>query len=316
MDSIHYENQLLDAIETIVVNELDRADYDKTIRAVVQSCLDDTIGKYKVKYQDSFFEAYSNNLDVKYTNGTQVYILVPKNDMSQTKFILNAVDSGTLERPQLSNIENTNYAIVGENTLSNNVYELCSYDGETIITLYDRDHNINLLNYNEESFAVNLKDAERMLIGAAFRTSLDGEQRKQGNYGIIYEIDFTNTITGDNVTRSYIIDVNNMVGMPYNFNVPTNQDFNFDVDIENYKSVKSIAIFAKNFPNTELGKPADIFISNFKLCATRSISDGCFLNVEMDKTYFEKDDGGNAEINATGILYLNGSTLNKTFEYY
>ena len=316
MDSIHYENQLLDAIETIVENKLDRADYDKTIRAVIQSCLDDTIGKYKVKYQDSSFEAFSNNLDMKYTEGTQVYILVPKNDMSQTKIILHAVDSEALERPQVIDIQEQHYTTIGENTLSSSPYELCSYDGETIITLYDRDNDINLFNYNEESFAVNLKDAEKVLMGATFETSLPGEQKKQGNYGLIYDIDFINTITGENVTRTYTIDVNNMIGDPYNFETPTVQESNFIIDTQNYRSVKRIAIFAKNFPNTERNKPADIFISNFKLCATKIIAKGYFLDIKTDKSYFEKNDDGNAQINVTGTMYLDGEVLDESFEYY
>lgn len=82
------EKQICDAIDIIVQKAIAQADYDKTIQATIINCVDATIGKYKVKYQDSFFYAYSNNLETTYSNGSMVYILIPGNDFSRDKTIL------------------------------------------------------------------------------------------------------------------------------------------------------------------------------------------------------------------------------------
>ena len=43
-----YENQILDAIEVIVDRAIDSAGYNKTIRGIISSLEDPTIGKYKI----------------------------------------------------------------------------------------------------------------------------------------------------------------------------------------------------------------------------------------------------------------------------
>ena len=315
MSSKHYEDQLLNAIETMVNNAVSQAEYDRTIRATISSCLDATAGKYRIKYQDSYFDAWSNNLDILYADGTQVYILVPKNDMSQTKMILHAVDKNTIEyTADVEEIES--YELISNNMLTDNNYSLCSYDGETIITLYDRDSKINLINYDENSFVTSLQEAEGFCFGADFKTNLPKEQRKKGNYGINFDIDFKNNSTDTIVTKSYTLNINNMRGNPYYLTEATSQIVNFEIETENYISIKNITIFAKNFPNTELSKPKDIFISNFQLYATRMMPEGYSLKIKMDKSYFSKEDNRSKEIKVTGLTYLDGKEIKKKFSYY
>ena len=82
------EDSILQAIDIIVDRAVSGAGYDKTIQAVIVECVDQTIGKYRVKYQDSIFYAYSENTDALYLPGTGVYVLVPSNDMGNDKRIL------------------------------------------------------------------------------------------------------------------------------------------------------------------------------------------------------------------------------------
>ena len=65
---MNYENKILDAIETVVNNAVSNAGYDRTIQAKIISCIDPTIGKYKVQYQDSTFFAYSGSSEIIYTD--------------------------------------------------------------------------------------------------------------------------------------------------------------------------------------------------------------------------------------------------------
>ena len=50
MSSQNYENQILNAIETVAKKAIETAGYDKTIRGVISSLDDVSTGKYKVKY--------------------------------------------------------------------------------------------------------------------------------------------------------------------------------------------------------------------------------------------------------------------------
>lgn len=72
MNSTQMENNLIDAIQVLVDNAVDNADYDKTIQATIVTCLDKAIGQYKVKFQDSTFIAYAETGDLTYANGTDV----------------------------------------------------------------------------------------------------------------------------------------------------------------------------------------------------------------------------------------------------
>ena len=77
---MEYENKILDAIEMIVDNKVNNANFDKTILATVIKCVDPTLGQYTVKYQDSTFYAYSNDLNNVFAKDSKVYILIPNND--------------------------------------------------------------------------------------------------------------------------------------------------------------------------------------------------------------------------------------------
>ena len=67
--------------------------FDKTIRATVVTCLDLAKGKYQLKYQDLKFEAYAMSYNAIYPNGTNVYVLVPNNDMGNQKVILGSYEN-------------------------------------------------------------------------------------------------------------------------------------------------------------------------------------------------------------------------------
>jgi len=68
------------------------AGFDKTVQATIISCVDPSIGKYKVRYQDGYWYAFSNNIDLTYSNGSNVYVLIPNGYMSNIKTIIGAVN--------------------------------------------------------------------------------------------------------------------------------------------------------------------------------------------------------------------------------
>ena len=76
------EEIILQAIDIVASKKIASAGYDKTILATIISCEDEKLGKYKVKYQDSYWYAYSNNINISYSPNASVYVLIPKGDMS------------------------------------------------------------------------------------------------------------------------------------------------------------------------------------------------------------------------------------------
>ena len=57
-----YEKNICQAIDIIVNRAISTAGYDKTIQATIISCVDATIGRYRIRYQDSvFYEKYMSS---------------------------------------------------------------------------------------------------------------------------------------------------------------------------------------------------------------------------------------------------------------
>ena len=86
--SLEYSDQLINSIDIIVQSALDKASFDKTIKATIIKQDSQENGKYLVKYQDATFYAYTNNWNIQYAQNSYVYILIPQGDLSNTKIIL------------------------------------------------------------------------------------------------------------------------------------------------------------------------------------------------------------------------------------
>jgi hypothetical protein len=298
MSSVNYENQILDAIETLVDSAVSKAGYDKTIKATIISLEDEATGKYKVKYQDSEIEAYSNNVNLVYPEGVLVYISIPGNDFSQTKTIVGAVDKENVEYVAVLG-EDEQYSIQGGNAIAaTQEFSVCSYHKNEIKYLYNRDTGINDINLDTLAFAESIENSNQILCGAKFRTELDDSQRKGGNYGIVFELDFKDNLTESTITKGFKIDINRILGTPYDLNNFTRQYSIFKVNSENFQSIKSVYIFCDDFPNarsTVLPTDIDdIFIKDFELYGLRELTDdelnGYSLSLKkIGKGYFDKE---------------------------
>ena len=272
------ETNICQAIDIIVQRAIDQANYDKTIQATIISCVDSTIGKYKVRYQDSTFYAYSGSSDVTYTNGSNVYILIPGNDMTKDKTIL-----GTTKKLGINYIPivegDEAYEPNGNNCVeTNSVFELCSYrKGKYVKILYSKDYseNENLITLNKKGIEEYIKNSTFLMCGAKIRTSLPAEQQYRGNYGIIFALDFLDNTNNNTVTRYYIVDVDKMIGNPYRLVYETRQYGIFEIDGVNFKEVNSISIFTYDFPNTKENSllENDIFIRDLEFYGAERLTD-------------------------------------------
>ena len=241
-------NAICEAVTTIADKAISNAGYDKTIQATIVECTDATIGKYKVRYQDTLLYAYATSTDVTYANKASVYVLVPGNDFRQEKTII-----GTVQKLGINYVrpvsEKDSYETNGANCIgnSNQIFKISSYENK-VITVYEKDSQENLLEIDQEALKIYLYDSDAMVCELTAENHLPALQRYQGRYGVIFNLAFTDN-TGEEVVRSYTFDNSQMVGNPYKFITPSAQTKAFRIDGINFKHLQSIQIFAKDFPS-------------------------------------------------------------------
>lgn len=269
----NYEDNILEAIETIVDSSIAKSNYDRTIQATIIKMVDKSLGQYNVKYQDSYFDAFSIDTTIEYVEGTNVYILVPNGDMSKDKTILGAVDGYKIQ--SITAITDADASDpVGYNCVNSNIrFELCSYIEEQNIVLYDKDSDINLIDLDNDALKNFLQSSSQLVAGASFRTNLPGEQRVKGNYGIVFELGFKAQASNEIILKKFIIDIDRMSGNPYVLNNATSQLGYFEIDGENFEYVNNVTIFEKDFPYQATDKDNDIFISELQIFGSNRISE-------------------------------------------
>lgn len=310
MNSVNYENQLIGAIQTIVDDAIAKANFDKTIKATIIKCIDETIGKYSVRYQDSTFYAFSPNTENTYRDGTNVYVLIPGNDTSQDKTIIGAVDKLGTDFVSVISEDNA-YEYVGNNCIKQtDEIQLCSYSGQTVLDVYNYAANINTINLDTQDVEEYIKKSTAIVCGLSVRTALPTEQRFQGNYGINFELVYLDNNNLE-VVKNYIIDINQMNGNPYNISKVTRQFKTYNIEGLNFSRINRIYVFCYDFPNTAEDKDNDIFISNIEFTGANIISsdelNSYGITFTTPKgTYFKNTDGAHEAKTIVAQLKIKG----------
>lgn len=321
----NYENQLLDAIQIIVDNAIEKANFDKTIQAVVQKCVSEQSGKYVVKYQGGTFYAYSQDIKTVYSKGTSVYVLIPGNDNSKTKTILGTVDK--LGENYILADETVKFENNGGNCLEENssVFGLCSYNTRDEKILYNIEDENSPIMINQDEAKAYLTNSNYLTIAAGIRTELPNAHKQNGNYGIEFILRFKNPNNENiDIERSYSMDINDMSGDPYNYVVAARQYKTFEIDKDNYKDIKEIKIYCEKFVNTTVdNKPNDIFFSAIELKGQNlkdddKIIDGYYLSLMTKQgTYFTSSTDNTKRIEALvqkdGIVQKNAQSSAKYY---
>ena len=310
-----YENQILDAIEMLVDKSVKTAGYDKTVQAKIINCEDPTIGKYKVKYQDSNFYAYSSSSEISYMEGSEVYILIPNNDMSRDKTILGAVSKLGKDYAVSAEGEEA-FEIIGNNCVEDNKeYNLCSYKTQEFIIYQYGVKSANNLRLNLKSAEEYIKSSTSIILAATIKTSLPTEQQFRGSYGILYEMIFKDNATGETVTRNYVLDVNQFEGNPYKMPNFKRQVGIFEIDGVNFQRIEKIKLFCYDFPNQSENKPNDIVIKDFEICGSKALSvadlESCSLSfITPQGVYFDNNDLPSATRTLMAQVRVKGKHIN------
>lgn len=313
-----YENKILDAIQMLVDDAINKAEFDKTIKGVISKCVDEKNGKYVVIYQDSSFYAYSNDTSQIYSAGTPVYILVPKNDMTQTKTIVGSVNK--LGSDYINTVENTNrYETIG-NTIASIDSEqgVCSYaSGGDIFILYDKRAENSIATIDTIAANTYIKQAKYLIIGGKFRTQLNKEQRYKGIYGLGFDLNFNDNMTNEIVKRTYLVDVNNMLGNPYEYKKDSEQKIVFNIDGINFVDIDKIYLFCYDFPNTsETITTKDIFVNDIILEAATALTDSEIAGNKLtlitpQGIYFDDNDNSTSKRKIETEIKVDNKVVNK-----
>lgn len=314
-------------IDTIAGKKIQNAQFNKTIQATVVSCLDSTIGKYKVKYQDGYWYAYSQNIDVTYPNGTYVYILIPEGNFSKDKYIIGTVEKHGTNYIPIST-DSDYYLSYDFNILENKnlEYILNSYQSGSIVFNFTEEEGIKI--------AEELKQDNAIRLLADFKTNLTSEHiNNNGDYGIELALDFYKESTqgqgteNDIVTQTYTLNTFSFKGNPYVLSNYTTQYQDFIIDTANLVRVKSFTFFVKDFiPQSEDIIIEDIFIKNIQLVPCHYLSDkekdGVTVRLTTPQgtlfdtlpqnwnTLSEEEKTGYLERNLIASIYVNGRLVN------
>lgn len=293
---------LFKSMDIISQYNLAKQQYNKTIKAVIVACEDESLGKYKVQYQDGTWTAYAENvMNSVYQLGTSVYVTVPNSDMKENKIILgstkdNTEQSNILLKNELDDFISNGYNLLKINSGVGQCYLWSDYPQEQI--LYQYNSNNNKINFDFATFNQDKENIDRLLLQANIQTMLPPNRQYRGNYGIIIDMEFySNQDNQETITRSYILDVDNMTGDPYVFTSPVTQKILFEIDGKNFIRINKISLFVKDFIDTPASSKGDnynIIISNLSLMSGRIVTDEekngvlLILNAKKGFTFGEK----------------------------
>ena len=256
-------NKILDAVEVIVNKEITGAKYDKTIQATIISCIDEQIGKYKIKYQGNIFIAYSSDTSKIYNNGTSVFVVIPENDLSKTKTIIGSVANKGIVGSSIITEEQRYEEIGIDCIVDNNTEPVVLSKTEKSMVLYNRKDNKIEKKYLEdvlnEEFKLNINVGKAFLLRATYHTKI-----QDPSSNIEYKFIVTCKVKDSNTTIKYVLSSKNMPGNPLMYSVPVARTRYFILS-EELESIEEIELCYEG----ELSDNDNITINNLELIPCR-----------------------------------------------
>ena len=333
----NYENKLIETIQYMVDHAVAAAPYDKTIKCTILSCDDESIAKYKVRYQDAIFFAYGSSPDVHFTSGSEVYVLVPGNDQSRDKTIIGSTEKlGTNYISVMGN--DILYVPMGNNAVEResqiiDKFKLNSYKEEERVlyrTYFNEQgekviENYGELDINNDILKKNLADAQHIRIGASFTTNIEQKQQGgTGQFGLAITLKFikkdgsldAGELDSNCVSRNfYIVDINDLANNPYSL-TDYLQTKDYEADGENFVEVEKISIFSRNFTYQDPESTIqDICIHNFQIIPIKKIDaaspGGSWMVITAPMgAYFDETHGDKSSKTLETTIYVGGKIVN------
>lgn len=260
------EEELYEAIEYIADGKYKKylSQTDKITQGTITTCTNYVYGKYKVKIDNNYVDAYSLNTDSIFSNGANVLVIYCA-DIDKRIILGSSSKEGKPTDIDIdTDILDSQYNLYGINIITEcGNLGLSSYHDRQIITLYKKDVTENIIKLDINALEKNIKNADHLCIGGYFRNELPREQQQAGNFGIVVSATFkTSKDSTELETREFILDINKFIGQPYKLINFTKQSFYFPIDGENFVSIDEIYAFCMDFSHIDMTKPSDIFIKD------------------------------------------------------
>ena len=264
-------NSIVNVIQTSIGN----AAFDTTIRAIIQEKVDEATGKFKLQYQDGVFYAFADDVKINYSKGTEVFVLVPKNDFTQDKRIIGSVKTLGEDYVSVFNYDER-YKKIGKSAFADNSewFSIKSKPDQKM-TLYDVEVGAdteqplsfdgNFLSYLEK------EQVNGLWLEGTFKTYLNQIQDFNGaNYGL--KLTFSVGKDKNNLTPHTIqLDVNSMEGTPFNLTGNRQVIVFSGIDWSTIYRIDKIEFFAEGFSINSVEN--DLFVKDIKMYAVSYISD-------------------------------------------
>ena len=313
MSDTRIENAIVEAIQIIADQKIADANFDKTIKAVIAGVLDQSTGKYLIKYQDSTFQAYATSSNVHYLEGQVVYVQIPSNDWDKNKTILSGEQLNGTVYKQVP-VADDMYNSIGANGISSsNSIEISSYHGTDTWKNLDITFNDDIQSY--------IRQGDSISLGMTVQTKFASSQQSNGQYGIRFILEFIDSETGESVLRSFDLDSTQVIGNPYGLIKPTNvSSLITGIDTQHFVRISSIQAFCTGFAEgTDSQKNInDIIFSNIRINGATALSqqelEGYSLHINCPKGFTLKNDITQLQLIAE--LKNGGKIINQGVTYY
>lgn len=244
-DKVDYGEVFCEAVDTIIAKRLSGLEFDvtKTCRVI-----DDTYkkqGKYTVTDNSVKFEAYSTLTTLNVNDS--VLVNIPSGDYSKQKTILNKVVGN-----DVSTSLNYKSPLQTLLKLTENIVDE-QYRSEFSILANDKskDENsqvVTICEISREDFA----EYEKMGVSINVKTWLSHFNVVSGTYGLRFEF-FTRDGV-DKAAYSYDLNINDMVGDPYGFNMYVKQEKVFNTSYLSNVNTLIVSLYQQNNFIDEDGK--------------------------------------------------------------
>lgn len=283
---------LFDSIQTIIDKNLEKLNFDTTIKGCIVDNSEATKGKYLVKIGSSTYEAYSENLE--YEIDDNVYISIQNNDYSEVKIIKGKVLSTEDEdyiKEDTSSVFLDMTGDMASNVISGQlVANHPEVSKQQVLLLYETFNAESHINYN------------KIYLSADFRTQLSGYNIVEGSYGLKVIIENNKE---EDEPKEYCFDCSQMFGRVYNFFKDTKQSIILNIGDE--EAITSVSLYFYQVGGTFYNDkkefleydniPSNLFVSNIDF---RMGYDSKSFSVGEEKLFLTTD--GNlsygSEINA------------------
>lgn len=270
------ERSICQAIEIIANQKVAQANFDKTKKVIVQKALDETNGKYLVRYQDSNFTAWSLDSNITYATGDLVLLLSPNGKTDTTQIILGSANPTTKQYSKGIS-DKVYYNKVGTNAIkTEKTFQICSYDKTLPKIIYSiQNPENNEIDIDQQSLRNYINQGGAVVASCVLQTSLDTEQIN-GVYGVEIDYKYGRYIEDEFVGTIYTIDLNSQMlqGYPYGKTQPSKVETALlDIQPDQFIQITEIRLIARDFSKLDSieGKENDIFISDLSIIGAQTV---------------------------------------------